>query len=182
METAVQHGRKCFTVLGGGIDELVDALGGNLQRFLANDVLACVQSGERWIKVRSRRRADGDDLQLGIGEEFIDVRVCLAAVFCREFFRSLAAQVEDGLEFAASHGDNSFCVKVADHAGSDDSEFHVGKGLGFVTCRCSAERVGEARSEMGVIFSKIYQRMFFAYFSGFFSYFATQGLQQNFTS
>ena len=133
METAVQHGGEGLAVLGSGLDELVDALGGDLERLLADHVLACVQGGERGVEVRSRRRADGDDFQLGIGEEFIDVRVSLAAIFRREFFRSLAAQVEDGLEFAAGHGGDGLCVEVADHAGADDSEFHRGKGFGFVT-------------------------------------------------
>jgi hypothetical protein len=146
VETAIQHGGKRLAVLSSGLDELVDALGGDLQRLLADHVLAGVQSGERRVEVRPGRRANGDDLQFGIGEEFIDVRVSLVAIFRRDFLGGFGAQVEDRLEFSAGHGGDGFCVKVADHARADDSEFHEGKGLSW--CRGDVRWRGRGRQSL----------------------------------
>ena len=77
-----------------------------------------------------------NDFQIRIREEFVDVRVGLAAVFGSELFSRFGSEIENGLEFAARHGSYGFCVEVTDHAGADDSEFHVKMVVGGLVRGC----------------------------------------------
>ena len=125
VKATVEDGGKSFSVGGSGGDQFVATLGGDFEGFFDDSVLTCIEGRKGRVEVGSAGSADGDDFELGVAEKFCHIGKALGVVFFSEFVGPFLVEIEDRVESAARHGGDSFSVKVADHAGADDSEFHV---------------------------------------------------------
>ena len=125
VEAPVEHGGDGDAFGLGGCDHLVDALGGDFEWLLDNDVLTCFDRSHGWVEVRTRGCADGDDVDLRIGKHGCDVVVGLCAVLLGKCLRAFQHAIRRADKFAACHGCNCFGVKAADHSCSYNSEVHI---------------------------------------------------------
>ena len=98
LETSVQNRSERFSRRFRHCHHVIDAFCGDLQWFFANDMLACAEGGKRGIEMSARRRADGDDVELGISEKFVEIGVSAAAKFGRELFGLFCPVAVDRVE------------------------------------------------------------------------------------
>ena len=90
-------------------------------------MLAGSGCGKSRLEVSTTGRRDGDDVQIRVGEKFIEVSVAFTAVGSDQLIDRILATSVEGVQFASGHGLDGLSVEVGDHAGTDDSEFHVSK-------------------------------------------------------
>ena len=124
VEAAVEDGGEGDVVFRRSLRHEVDALGSDFEGFFADDVLAGLQRGQGWIKVGAGGCAHRDDLQFFVGKELCEVAESLRAELFREGLCGFGSEVEDGVQFSTFHGLDGLAMKLADHAGPDNSEFH----------------------------------------------------------
>ena len=73
VEAAIENGGEGLAIGGCSVYELVDALGGDFQRFLDDGVLARLESCQGGVEVGSTRGPHGHNLELRVSEKGIDV-------------------------------------------------------------------------------------------------------------
>ena len=127
VKAAVENGCESFSVGSSGGNEFVAALGGDFEGFLYDGMFASIEGRKSWVEMGSAGRSDGDDFEFGVSKKVFHGGKAFGVVFLRELVGAFLVEVEDRVESAASHGSDRFGVKVADHAGADNSEFHVVK-------------------------------------------------------
>ena len=90
-------------------------------------MLAGLGCSKSRLEVGTAGRRDGDDVQIRVGEKFVEVGVAFAAVGSDQLSDRILATSIEGVQFASGHGLDGLGVEVGDHASTDNSEFHVSR-------------------------------------------------------
>ena len=117
----------------GGLDHRAGGLGGLRHRLLGEDVHAGLEGGDRHGRVEEGGRRDGDDVEIGLLEHLLPVRVAqLDAVLVAEAGEQVVLHRGEGDEVHGGVGGVGGDVLLAgpaqaDHAGAESSR---GRGGG----------------------------------------------------
>ncbi len=107
----------------GGADDLVRAGSGDLDRFLDDEVLARANRRERRLEVRTARRGDAHDVDIGPRDQRGDVgRVEWDVVLRGEGVRLAGVARGNADECGARERRDGLRVKVGNHTEADDAE------------------------------------------------------------
>jgi len=128
VEAAVEDGGEGFSVRLRCFDQLIDPRQRDFERFFDDGVFPRFEGSESGVEVGPAGGCYRDDFEFGVREKLLEIRVALSAVFSREFISGSLVSVENRVESASGHRGDGFGVKLADHAGADDSEFHKSGG------------------------------------------------------
>ena len=118
-ETPRKDRPERYPVLPAGLDDLVNPLGGHLDRLFDHDMLPRGGRGQGWLKVRAARGADRNDIHLVITQQLLEGLIRLLAELLGPADRQFWNPVEEPGHHGVVEIPDRLGLELADHPASN---------------------------------------------------------------
>jgi hypothetical protein len=126
LEAEVLRGHQELAGLVARLDHLADLVGRRRQRLLANDVLARFERGDGKRRVKGARRANIDDVEVGVLRELGGIGVALLGVdahLVADAVQHIGVRVSERDDFGVRRGFPAGEVRTRNTSDSDHANF-----------------------------------------------------------